>query len=57
MPKLKTLSAKEVQRIFTSFGFVVAKQKGSHIKFERTVIRQAVRFVPEQELRKHFYTE
>ena len=80
MPKLKVLSAKEVQKIFESFGFIAAKQRGSHMKFERIVnglkqnltvpnhkeidrgtlgaiFRQAVRFMPENELEKHFYTE
>jgi predicted RNA binding protein YcfA (HicA-like mRNA interferase family) len=35
MPKLKTLSGKEVLKIFLSFGFNVAAQKGSHIKLAR----------------------
>ena len=37
MPKLKILSAKEAQRIFEPFGFLIAKQRGSHMKFERLV--------------------
>lgn len=80
MPKLKVFSAKQVQGIFGSFGFVIAKQKGSHIKFERiingakqtltvpnhkeidrgtlgAIFRQATRFIPEQDLRNHFYAE
>jgi predicted RNA binding protein YcfA (HicA-like mRNA interferase family) len=32
MPKLKRLTAKEVLAILASFNFVVASQKGSHIK-------------------------
>lgn len=36
MPKLKTLSGKEVVGIFLSFGFTVASQRGSHIKLQRT---------------------
>ena len=35
MPKLKTLSGKEVLKIFLSFGFNVTAQKGSHIKLAR----------------------
>ncbi|MDO8676533.1 MAG: type II toxin-antitoxin system HicA family toxin [Candidatus Azambacteria bacterium] len=35
MPKLKTLSGKEVIQIFLSFGFEVASQRGSHIKLRR----------------------
>ena len=80
MPKLKVLSAKEIIRIFKSFGFVVAGQKGSHIKLERAlknssqtltipnhkeidhgttsaIYRQALKFISETELEKHFYTK
>ena len=32
MPKLRTLSGSEVVKIFTSFGFQIAHQKGSHVK-------------------------
>ena len=35
MSKLKILSAKEIIKIFESFGFIVVGQKGSHIKMER----------------------
>lgn len=35
MPKLKILSGEEVIKIFLSFGFNVAAQKGSHIKLAR----------------------
>ena len=35
MPKLKTLSGKEVLDIFLSLGFEVASQRGSHIKLRR----------------------
>lgn len=35
MPKLKRLSQKEVLKILESFGFLVAKQRGSHIKTKR----------------------
>lgn len=34
-PKLKALSGKELLSIFQSFGFSVAKQRGSHIKLRR----------------------
>jgi len=35
MPKLKALSGSELVIIFISFGFVVASQKGSHLKLLR----------------------
>lgn len=35
MPKLKTLSGKEIVGIFISFGFEVASQRGSHVKLRR----------------------
>lgn len=35
MPKLKTLSGKEVVGIFLQFGFEVASQRGSHVKLRR----------------------
>ena len=37
MSKLKILSAKEIIKIFESFGFIVVGQKGSHIKLERQI--------------------
>ncbi len=78
MPKLRRLSGAEVVAIFQGFGFVVASQRGSHIKLRRAggqstqtltipahseldagtlraIIRQAARFIPEQDLRSHFY--
>ena len=36
MPKLKRLSGREVISILQKFGFVVASQKGSHVKLART---------------------
>ena len=36
MPRLKILSGQEVIKIFLSFGFVIAAQKGSHVKLVRT---------------------
>ncbi|MDP3982065.1 MAG: type II toxin-antitoxin system HicA family toxin [bacterium] len=35
MPKLKVLSGPEVLKILEQFGFVVASQKGSHVKLKR----------------------
>ncbi len=35
MPKLKSLSGPDVVKIFINFGFIVASQKGSHIKLKR----------------------
>lgn len=35
MPKLKRLSGQDVIKIFSSFGFAVAAQKGSHVKLVR----------------------
>ncbi len=37
MPKLKRLTAKQVLAILTQFGFVIASQRGSHIKLTRLV--------------------
>lgn len=81
MPKLRTLSGKDLLRIFAGFGFDPISQKGSHIKLRRTlssgtrqnltivqhdevdrgtlhaIYRQALRYVPEDELRPHFYSD
>jgi predicted RNA binding protein YcfA (HicA-like mRNA interferase family) len=81
MPKLKRLSGQNVIKIFALFGFVVAGQKGSHVKLVRSlpdgskqpltipahpeldkgtlkaIIRQASRYIPETELKPHFYSE
>jgi len=35
MPKLRLLSGEDVIAILKSFGFVVAGQKGSHVKMKR----------------------
>jgi predicted RNA binding protein YcfA (HicA-like mRNA interferase family) len=35
MPKLKRLSGQDVIKVFTSFGFSVIAQRGSHIKLRR----------------------
>jgi predicted RNA binding protein YcfA (HicA-like mRNA interferase family) len=37
VPKLKRLTAKQVLAILTQFGFVIASQRGSHIKLTRMV--------------------
>jgi len=37
VPKLKTLTARQLLVIFGQFGFVVVSQKGSHIKLARTI--------------------
>lgn len=37
MPKLKNLSGKDVVKIFKDLGFLIAGQKGSHIKLKRIV--------------------
>jgi predicted RNA binding protein YcfA (HicA-like mRNA interferase family) len=81
MPKPRTLSGKDLLRIFAGFGFQQFSQRGSHIKLRRTlpsgtnqtltivnhaevdrgtlhaIYRQALRFVPEDQLQPHFYTD
>ena len=80
MPKLRNLSGKDVIKIFSSFGFEISRQKGSHISLSRIIdarklvllapnhkemdrgtlheiFKQALRFIPESELRKYFYTK
>lgn len=37
MPKLKRLSGNEVVKIFASFGFTQAAQRGSHVKLRRVL--------------------
>lgn len=37
MPKIKNLSGKKVISILESFGFVIFKQKGSHVKMVRSL--------------------
>ena len=77
-PRLRTLSGREVLRALGSFGFVVARTRGSHATLRReingkvqlltvldvtqapgtlrAIYRQACRFVPETELRGHFFS-
>jgi predicted RNA binding protein YcfA (HicA-like mRNA interferase family) len=81
MPKLKTLSGRDVVAILEIFGFSVEKQKGSHVKLARlfvdgtkqtftiplhkeidygtlkAIFNQASRYIPEDKLREHFYTQ
>ena len=37
MPKLKNLSGEDVLKIMQSFSFIVASQKGSHLKLKRII--------------------
>jgi len=37
MPRLKTLSGPDVVKIFSEFGFLIASQRGSHIKLRRVL--------------------
>ena len=37
MPKLKRLSGQDVVKILALFGFVIAGQKGSHVKLVRSL--------------------
>ena len=81
MAKLRTLSGKDLLRIFGGFGFRQFSQRGSHIKLRRTlttgihqtltivhhtevdrgtlhaIYRQSLRFIPEPDLRPHFYSD
>ena len=81
MPKLRTLSGPDVVRILSEFGFLIASQRGSHIKLRRilpngtrqtltipnhreldigtlrAIYRQALRYVAEEDLRAHFYSD
>ncbi|MCC6393832.1 MAG: type II toxin-antitoxin system HicA family toxin [Bryobacterales bacterium] len=79
MPKLRTLSGRDLLRIFAICGFTLNSQRGSHVKLRRIVqnkqqtltiplhdeidqgtlraiFRQALRYIPESELRDHFFT-
>ena len=81
MPKLRSLSGKEVLRILQSLGFDEISRRGSHVKLRREAVggfkqtltipdhpeldrgtiraiyRQALRYVPETELKPHFYAD
>lgn len=45
MPKLKTLSGADIVKIFASFGFSVAAQKGSHVKLSRILTGKAKQII------------
>jgi predicted RNA binding protein YcfA (HicA-like mRNA interferase family) len=79
MARLKRLSARQILRIFRTFGFSVVSIRGSHAKLKRVseggrpqiltfplhrelapgtvqaIYHQALRFVPEEDLRPHFF--
>ena len=80
MPKLKTLSGKDIIKILGDFGFLIVGQKGSHIKLKRAIdnisqtltvpnhykldkgtlkaiYNQALKYIPEKDLRKYFYSD
>lgn len=80
MPKLRILSGVEIIKIFEKFGFIIASQKGSHVKLRKisnnikqtltipkheeldkgtikAIYNQALRYIPEIELRELFYSE
>ena len=41
MPKFKVLSGEDVLKIFLSFGFEMASQRGSHVKLKRIMANGA----------------
>jgi predicted RNA binding protein YcfA (HicA-like mRNA interferase family) len=77
---LKNLSGQDVVKIFSTFGFTVISQRGSHCKLRRifpdgsrqtltipkhseldigtlrAIYRQALRYIPESQLEKHFFS-
>ena len=71
MPKLRVLSGKEVVKILSKFGFEVVSQRilpdGTkqtltvplHDELDKgtlkAIIRQASRYIPEEELKPYFY--
>ena len=81
MGKLRSLSGKDLLRIFSLFGFRSVSQHGSHVKLRRSLLggrrqtltivlhdevdkgtlrsiySQAPRYIPETDLRNHFYTD
>ena len=46
MPKLKVLSGDDIIKILGSFGFIVAKQKGSHVKLVRIKQQREILTIP-----------
>ena len=69
MPKLRSLSGADLIRIFTSFGLTVQSRRSSHIRLTimdhkevdkgtlAAIFRQALRYIPEIELKPQFFTE
>lgn len=81
MTRLRQLSAREVLRALSSFGFQVVSIRGSHAKLRRVlaagerqtltiplhrnlapgtlhaIFRQALRYIPEADLKPWFFTE
>jgi predicted RNA binding protein YcfA (HicA-like mRNA interferase family) len=81
MPKLRTLSGPDVVRILSEFEFLIASQRGSHIKLRRilpdgtrqtltipnhreldtgtlrAIYRQTLRYIADEDLRLHFYSD
>jgi predicted RNA binding protein YcfA (HicA-like mRNA interferase family) len=81
MPRLKSLSGPDVVRILSKFDFLIASQRGSHVKLRRVlpggtrqaltipnhreldtgtlkaIYRQALRYINDEELRRHFYSD
>lgn len=79
--KIRVLSGNEVVKIFQKFGFVIVRQRGSHIKLGRVsqggdkqtltipqhdeldkgtikaIYNQALRYIPENDFREHFYSK
>jgi predicted RNA binding protein YcfA (HicA-like mRNA interferase family) len=55
MPKLRTLSGRELLQVFATFGFQTVSQRGSHTKLRRVVpggARQSLTIVLHGELDK-----
>lgn len=81
MPKLKELSGEDIIKMLKDFDFLIAGQKGSHVKLRRTIqddikqtltipkhkeldkgtlkaiYNQALRYIPEIDLRNRFYKD
>ena len=81
MAKLRSLSGRNLLKIFSLFGFQPLSQRGSHVKLRRTlpngrretltvvlhaevdkgtlraIYSQALRYIPEADLRNHFYID
>ena len=80
MPKLCSLSGKEIIVFCEQYGFRIGRQRGSHVNIVRetsdgkqvatipnhkeidkgtlrSIFKQLLRFLPEDQLRKLFYTD